>query len=67
MKNSKLIEELKKLNDKLLWQKDKARQTTMDLELSASSNKHEAPPPKISNLKKSSNGSEPEVEDLPKT
>lgn len=67
MKRSELIEELKKLNDQLLWQKDKARQTTMELKASASLNKHEEQKPKILNSKKSLTGLEAEADDSQKT
>mgnify|MGYP003625738287 CR=1 FL=1 len=67
MNRSALIEELKKLNDKLLWKKDKARQTTMDLDGSASLNKRELQRLQTSISKRSSNGSETVAEDSQKT
>ncbi len=67
MNRSELIEELKKLNDKLLWKKDKARQTIMELDGSASLSKRELQRQQTLISKRSSNGSETEADDSQRT
>lgn len=66
MKKSELLEELKKLNEQLLCEKEETRQTTMELDRSASFSKRELQRLKTSISKKLSNGSEAEADDSQK-
>jgi hypothetical protein len=66
MKKSELLEELKKLNQQLLCEKEETRQTTMELDRSASFSKRELQRLKTSISKKLSNGSEAEADDSQK-
>ena len=63
MNRSELLEELKKLNEQLLCEKEETRQTTMELDRSASFSKRELQRLKTSISKKLSNGSEAEADD----
>ena len=66
--DNELINELKKLNEELLCEQDKARQMTLiNLDSSASLNKRELPRHKTLNSIKLSNGSEAEADDSPIT
>ena len=66
MNRSELLEELKKLNEQLLCEKEETRQTTMELDQSASFSKRELQRQRTLISKRSSNGSEAEADDLQK-
>tara|TARA_R110002167_G_scaffold224594_2_gene429965 strand:+ start:636 stop:848 length:213 start_codon:yes stop_codon:yes gene_type:complete len=66
MKKAELLEELKKLNEELLCEKEETRQATMELDQSASCSKRELQRLKTSISKKLSNGSEAEADDSQK-
>tara|TARA_R110002110_G_scaffold320451_1_gene533191 strand:- start:482 stop:694 length:213 start_codon:yes stop_codon:yes gene_type:complete len=66
MKKAELLEELKKLNEELLCEKEETRQATMELDRSASFSKRELQRLKTSISRKLSNGSEAEADDSQK-